>query len=99
MLTYKKENLTPRTLLQRQKKIIDKLFAKAFEYAIANNLVITSTQLEDDNWHCSFYLKCYTNNGSYINDKPTFSYWFSYREHCYESMDSAYKLIKGEDDD
>ena len=94
MLTYKKENLTPRTLLQRQKKIIDKLFAKAFEYAIANNLVITATQINDDNWHCILELKCYTENKSTINDKPTFSYWFCYSEVCYENMNSEYKLEK-----
>lgn len=94
MLLYKTDNLTSRQVLDLQCKILANLFRAAVKYAGENNLTITSTHLDDDNWHCSMTLNCFTNNDSDINDKPTFSVWFSYRENRYEDRESEYKIIK-----
>lgn len=94
MLSYKSDKLTNQTLLLRQTKVMANIFRKAQEYAIKNNLIITSTQFEDDNWHNIMELKCFINNDSYINDKPKFTIYFNYREELNIELEHKYQIIK-----
>ena len=67
--------------LDKSLELIQELYKIASEYAKENNIEVHVSELEDDNWHGSMYLRCWTKKdwkGSSSNGNDTFKVWHSY---------------------